>query len=341
MTSKFVVPLCLGLLFAASSSGIANAQQVCAPALALPSVVQTRAYDPFDQHPLIEDAVLSFRDAACNDPITISATIGWGTAQPRLAFDGHQLGFSIAIAGTDLTSGQSVLGEVNAPINGVSLSLPPGSSGDLAQSARFIIPEGQIVPPGMYSLLVPAISQSASGLLTQAQGGTETQATPITISTQVLAVLKLGVTGCDLSSDSVAQNSGLDLASGCTLNLGDPAIGMVNGDARRARINARANVNFKVAMVSRNGGMLKLAGGRGDARATEEIHYSATLEGQGQNSSFTCNTSNCGSSDVVEPTTSPLGTDLYFQVKVSEPDISQKRAGIYTDTITLIIQPAS
>lgn len=116
---------------------------------------------------------------------------------------------------------------------------------------------------------------------------------------------------------------------------------MVNGDARRARINARANVNFKVAMVSRNGGIFKLAGGREAARATEAIHYSATLEGQGQNSSFTCNASSCGSSDLVEPASSPLGTDLFFQVRVNEPNITQKRAGIYTDTITLIIQPAS
>jgi hypothetical protein len=333
----------LGALVLATSPG--HAQNLCAPKLMLPAIIQTPAYDPFAQGPLIEDSQIGFQDALCESQITLDATIGWGTAQPRLMYKGSELAFSFLLAGRDLTSGMSVLGESLNPSNGVSISLPVGASGTLVQSTRLLISEGQIVPPGLYRFEVPGIAVSASGLLSQVQGSQNVRAAPITIETQVLAVMKLGVTGCDLSGDgaSVSDHTGssLDLASACQLNLGDPSVGMVNGDRRRARLNAQANVNFKIAMVSRHGGVMKLAGRDADARGTEQIRYAATLEGQGQSSVFDCTAISCGTSNLIAPSSSPLGTDLYFQIRITEPEMAQKRAGKYADTITLIIQPAS
>jgi hypothetical protein len=329
------------LFLAASPS---HAQNLCAPKLTLPVIIQTPAYDPFAQGPLIEDSAMEFQDAQCEDQVILNATIGWGTTQPKLHYQGRELAFSFLLAGRDLTSGISDLGESTSLANGVTVSLPAGASGTLAQLSRLLIPEGQIVPPGLYRFEVPGIAMSATGLLSQVQGSQDVRAVPITIETQVLAVMKLGVTGCDMASDgAAADNSGSspNLASACQLNLGDPAIGMVNGDRRRARLNAQANVNFKIAMVSRHGGVMKLAGREAEAGETEQVRYAATLEGLGQRSVFDCSAISCGTSEFVASSSSPLGADLYFQIRVTEPEIAQKRAGTYADTITLIIQPAS
>jgi hypothetical protein len=262
-----------------------------------------------------------------------------------LTNQGNELAFTFLFAGRNLTSGISGLGESISPSNGVSVSLPTGATGTLMQLSRLYIPEGQIVPPGLYRFEVAGVATGATGLLSQVQGTQEVRAAAIMIETQVLAVMKLGVIGCDLSNDGATVTETLgaltNLASACQLNLGDPMVGMVNGDRRRARLNAQANVNFKISMVSHHGGVLKLAGREGDVTETEQIRYSASLEGQGQSSAFDCSSASCGTSDYISPSNSPLGTDLYFQVRVTEPEMTQKRAGKYSDTITLIIQPAS
>jgi hypothetical protein len=326
-------------------SAPAHAQNVCAPLLTLPAIIQTPAYDPFAQGPVIEESEISFQGGQCDGQITLDTTIGWGSAQPRLTNQGNELAFTFLFAGRNLTSGISGLGESISPSNGVSVSLPTGATGTLMQLSRLYIPEGQIVPPGLYRFEVAGVATGATGLLSQVQGTQEVRAAAIMIETQVLAVMKLGVIGCDLSNDGATVTETLgaltNLASACQLNLGDPMVGMVNGDRRRARLNAQANVNFKISMVSHHGGVLKLAGREGDVTETEQIRYSASLEGQGQSSAFDCSSASCGTSDYISPSNSPLGTDLYFQVRVTEPEMTQKRAGKYSDTITLIIQPAS
>lgn len=333
--------ICVEVLIPSS----AGAQEVCAPILTLPSLVQAPAYDPFSSSATVEDIEIGYQDGACLAAVVLKATIGWGGLQPRLSQNGHELGFNLWFAGRDFTAGQSAVGEADSLSNSISITLPSNQSGLIAERSRLIIPEGQIVPPGFYQLDIPGDLVRASGLLSQVEGSAEIRATPISIITEVLAVMRLGVTGCDLSGDRARLEesglSSLDFASNCQLNLGDPSQGMSSGDARRARINAQANVNFKIAMTSRNGGVLKLAEDTRDDRETERIAYSATLEGQGQGAAFDCRALNCGTSDPISPSSSPLGTDLYFQVKITDPDMTQKRAGRYSDTITLIIQPAS
>ncbi len=321
------------------------AQEVCAPQLTLPGTIQTQAYDPFAQTALIDDSELVVQDASCASLGTIDATIGWGTSAPRLLYNGQELAFSLSLAGRDLTSGLNSLSQTNSPSSGTTIDLPAQTSGSQTQQVRVVIPEGQIVSPGLYRIDIPGIVGSASGLLSQVQGSEVVRAAPISIATQVLAAMNLAVLGCDLSLDGSADGGntsyGFDLASTCQLNLGDPSLGIVNGASRRARLNARANVNFKIAMISRNGGVLKLVGHGGDTRETEQIRYSASLVGYGQGSVFVCGAPDCGTSEPIGPSSSPLGTDLYFQVRVTDPEIAQKRAGKYADTITLIIQPAS
>jgi hypothetical protein len=324
--------------------GPVKAQEVCAPVLVLPAIIHTPAYDPFAQSPLVEDTAIGFSGANCQVPIAVSADIGWGSAQPRLTHNGRQLSFKMLLAGVDLSTNASPSVNITSSLNGARIALPNGIAGSLSQQTRLFIPEGQVVPPGVYMLSVPSLAQNGIGLLTQTEGTNEVRSSPITLSTQVLAVMKLRVTGCDLSSDGISQSTNLsqsDLASACTLNLGDPALGMSNGNSRQARINTQANVNFKVSMVSTNGGIMRLSGRQNEDRETEKIRYVAALEGAGQNSVYTCSASNCGSSDLFEPSASQLGTDMYFHVRINDPDISQKRAGIYSDTITLIVQPAS
>jgi hypothetical protein len=82
-------------------------------------------------------------------------------------------------------------------------------------------------------------------------------------------------------------------------------------------------------------------GGANGAKETEQVRYTASIQSQGQEFDFMCTGSSCGQSHSFDPSNSPLGTDLYFQVRVNEPYLSQKRAGSYSDVITLIIQPAS
>lgn len=327
--------------------GVSNswAEGNCAPVVVLPATIQTRAYDPFSINPLIDDVAIGYRDADCDSEVSVDATIGLGNEQPLLRSDGHDLNFKLSFAGLEIAAQPASLVGFDALLNKASFILPPGSVGNLSQQVRIIIPEGQIVPPGRYNFLLPASVQNASGILSQKRDTSLVRAEPISISTQVLAVMKLGVLGCDLSSDSarLAERAtfGDEFASACKLNIGDPSVGMLDGDARRARLVAQANVNFKIAMVSRNGGVLKLAGSSQDERETERVHYTASLQGLGQNFEFVCNGAMCGSSDLIEPSASPLGNDLYFNVTVSDPDLRQKRAGRYVDVITLIIQPAS
>lgn len=321
-----------------------RAEEVCAPVLVVPGVIQMPPYDPFAPNPLIDDRNIGFANANCESATSVTASVGWGTDTPRLSYDGSDLSFNMIVSGTDVTAGSSSLGQPLSPLNGVNFTIPPVGAGNLAPQMRLVIPEGQVVPPGLYTLAVPGLAQNGLGVLSQTINTSEVRSTPIALSTNVLAVLKLGVTGCDLSSDATSQSadaSPINLASACTLNLGDPAIGIVNGDHRYARLNARTNVNFKISMISTNGGMMRLVGGRDGARETQIIRYSAVLDGQGQSSVFTCSSPNCGSSDIIEPSNSPLGTDMYFHIRVNDGDMSQKRAGVYADTITLIIQPAS
>ncbi len=355
----FLSPACL--LAFVSMCGVTNSAlaqtappqtvlEKCSPSLVFSGHLQTPAYNPFAQGALISDSDIGFRNADCGQSITINAAIGWKDLSPRLTNNRAELAFSLFVAGRDMTASDGGLSTADALTAGAQIILPPESSGTIPNLVRLVIREGQIVPPGLYTIEAPINTKLASGPASAGlpldseskfEGGTNV----LRVTTEVLAIMKLGISGCDVtaptSSLSSQQYAGLDLASSCKLKLGDPQIGMINGDIARARLTSLTNINFVIAMTSRNGGMLVPVGHNAEAKETEQIHYRASVQSQGREFDFLCTGSPCGQSHTFEPSPSPLGTDLYFQLRVDDPDLNQKRAGTYSDVITLVIQPAS
>jgi hypothetical protein len=326
------------------------ATKKCAPTLVFKDTLQTPSYDPFAASPLVSDTDIEFSNLDCNEAVAIIASFGWGGRSPLLTFNGNELAFSLFVAGRDLTLSDGGLSNGSVALGGAQIEVPPVASGTLPNLVRLVIREGQVVPAGLYALEAPIETQISDevlsrGLSLDPESRSEIGANILRISAQVLPVLKLAITGCDVATVSDARLSydagSTDLASSCKLTLGDTQTGMTSGDSARARLTSFTNVNFVIAMTSRNGGILTPLGKSSPVEEIEQIRYTASLQGQGEEYTFMCSPASCGRSQIFEPSASLLGTDLYFQVKVIEPDLTQKRAGNYSDIITLIIQPAS
>ena len=322
----------------------------CTPTLVFQDHLQTPAYDPFAQSALVSDSDIGFREADCEQSTTINTSIGWREISPRLSNNGSELAFSLFVAGRDLTTGDGGLSTADALRAGATIMLPPETSGNLSNIVRLVIREGQVVPPGHYTVEAPINTQIARQLITgdvnlTPESRFEASASVLRITTEVLAVMKLGISGCDVSgtqsSSTFYQGASFNLASSCKLALGDRQSGMLNGDIARGRLTSLTNVNFVIAMTSNNGGVLRTVGRASGTNEIEQIRYVASVESHGRAFEFTCSGPSCGQSHTFEPSASPLGTDVYFQVRIDEPNLNQKRAGTYSDIITLIIQPAS
>ncbi|NJR20483.1 MAG: hypothetical protein HC777_02780 [Hyphomonadaceae bacterium] len=329
------------LLFSGLCAQHVYAQGTCAPVVHMPDVIQTLPYDPFSPEPLMDFIPLEVKDNFCDTASDATIVLGVNATSFALTYEGQELVFDMSVNGVDISNFDSAN---NTPILGATLALPSQSQGLLSPQVRLRMLERQIVAPGLYSFFAPAIAESRSGLLTQIAGSDEIRAQAVTIRTRVLPVMNLAVTGCDIGQggaqdgDDLAANR---LLNACSLTLGDPSAGLREGDMRRARINARTNVHFLVEMISANGGVLKRLGAMDGSTQTDVIQYSARLEsGDGANM-FDCQTNNCGTIGPIQPRLNSLGTDLFFQIRVTDPEINRKRAGTFTDSITLIIKPAS
>jgi hypothetical protein len=334
-------------LMSASCSSLAHSEEVCEPKLAFPSVIQTPRYDPFDPSPLIIEGEFSLFAPNCEGvtpPPSIFVSAGWGSQAPLIKQSDQGLSFIFTIAGRDFTSASSNTA-TGVQETGVAVSLPSVSTGTKVGTWRLIIPAHQIVAPGSYRLNVEANSQTGEGLLTASTPNAGLKASPIRIQTEVASVMNIGVTGCDVTAENSAgsriRSSLLDLAGSCKLRLGNDGAGMVNGDRARARLTTQSNVRVRLSMTSLNSGALVLDGNANDDRSTRRVNYSASLKGSGEAFNFVCSGTSCGTSQIIVPGDGPLGTDLLFELEVSDPTILQKRAGLYGDVITLTIQPAS
>lgn len=344
MKPNLVRLMCLNgvLCFAMGQAYSLKAAEICAPILSFPALVETQIYDPFSRTPLIDDIDIAVRHAQCEPAATVFFGVGTNGTPLNLSAQGQNLNFELSYENVDLAPLSAAFDLQN---NGLARSIPQQSQGLLASKARLRIADGQIVSPGTYSFVLPADAQAGLGLLTLDTTSNTVRSSAVMISTRVLPVMRLAVTGCDVALQNTPTNSN-DHATGlfnaCALTLGEPSTGVKEGDTRRARINAQTNVTFFISMISSNGGVLKRAGALEQGAPGDTIQYSARLETAGSGISvFTCNANNCGNSEPVEPVLSPMGTDIYFQVRVTDPEIARKRAGIFSDTITLIIQPGS
>jgi hypothetical protein len=217
---------------------------------------------------------------------------------------------------------------------------------------NLVIAPNQIVPPGQYTVNItdsngrgmrwsPTYTYVYNTNSNIFGGNTWYTKNLINFTVTVAPSLNLALGGCDLPTTGTAPShtpTSVPTGTSCTLGLGTPAVGMTNGDSRRARVNTRANIPHQISMSSQNGGRLKL---EGDTTNTWYVPYTASMITPQGTSSFACagigTNEVCGATAAIPASTTTLGTDVFFDVQVNDPNVTRKRAGTYRDTITLTV----
>jgi hypothetical protein len=168
------------------------------------------------------------------------------------------------------------------------------------------IPAGQILGPGRYTA---ELSLSLTG--------SDGDAEPITGAPPIDSVAMRVI--CAVGDHLGVNIAGAGIAK--TVDFGE----LVEGDSRHIVVEARANRNFILEIVSAKGGAMAMAAPYEQWR----IPYALTLDGRGLKLPFRAGPFlNAGIS----------GKAFSFDFQIG--DVSAKRAGLYTDEITVTIRPA-
>lgn len=185
----------------------------------------------------------------------------------------------------------------------VSRPLAPGESAEIR--VQLLLSAGQMLPPGRHELTFELTLAEAGGL-----GGRE--AGPVLDRATLPAALR------------VEDRIGLNIAGAGTFRTIDFGE-LRQGDSRRVLIEARGNRNFLLEATSRNGGALAM-----DApHQAWRIPYTLMLGG--------IRTPLPARTGPFAPT-SIAGQQL--EVIFIIGDVAAKRAGLYTDELTIEIKPA-
>jgi hypothetical protein len=321
--------LAIGLV---ACAGAANA--ACTATVTVPAAVSIGAYDPFsasDTDQVFTVSRVMSEDCATGTTWQIGVIDSQTPSGLKLGGSSHALDYNLLFGSVSILSDGAVSGTWANSGTTTSQAI----SGIMLRIRR-----GQIVPLGTYSVVLPGISDN--GLSSKFFDGDTEVATvnkPIAFEVTVLSSLNLAIAGCDTASETASSTgTAALLGQSCTLNLGSSTTGMATGETRAARINARSNVNYKISMTSDNKGKMTLNGNT-TTEARHQVAYQATLTPPGGVAKmFDCaGTTSCGSLDSLGMSTTTLGTDLAFEIKVTDTSLSTKRAGTYKDTITLTI----
>lgn len=214
------------------------------------------------------------------------------------------LSYTIAAStgGTNLitTTASNVAATVWLPVPG----LPQG--GSVTVTYYVDVPRGQVVPPGTYNdpIEVWLYSLNGSGAIF-----------PFRLHRDSLTVRR-----------TVPTSISVNIAGGGTTTTLDYGT-LTNGEVRSVNIEARSNVNYQLATTALNLGNLRLP----TPYSAWSIPYTATLGGSSLNLAGTT---------VLGPfgLTTYTGTTRTLAATIGT--IGNKRAGIYSDEITVTIQVA-
>ncbi len=257
------------------------------------------AYDPFSPASVAD----SYQMAVVNtgvEPCAFALVFRARAADSRL---GATLSYSLADDG-----GRALLTSVPAAFAPAARTKSPVAPGGSMQiGLQLLIPRGQFAAPGIYGddLDLELYALDESGHL----GAAPLQTTVLYIEYTVERVFSINIKGAD--------------ASQTTMRFG----ALTKGAARIVEIQARSNQSYQLDVASDHRGVLALTPGVPGREWT--IPYTATLGGQTLDLSG-------GASLRNQPPTRPEA-DASFPLAVTIGDVAQKRAGRYTDVITIDI----
>lgn len=168
------------------------------------------------------------------------------------------------------------------------------------------VPRGQVVPPGTYN--------DPINIWLYALNGSGVAVTP-RLHNDTLTVRR-----------TVPTSISVNIAGGGTTTTLDYGA-LTTGEVRSVNIEARSNVNYQLQATALNLGNLTLA----PPYSSWTIPYTATLGGSSLNLTTTT-------------TLGPFGTTVYagtaHALAATVGTVGTKRAGIYSDEITIVIQVA-
>jgi hypothetical protein len=199
--------------------------------------------------------------------------------------------------------GWSSTNAIAAPVWIESGLIAPGQSKDLVVSV--ILPAGQILPPGEFIHSFDALLRAAPAG-SSPEMAPQLESRPLRLTVSIDAYLSINIAGAGARK---------------TIDFGE----LVGGAQREVRIEARSNQKFALEATSRNGGAMALAA----PFETWRVGYSVALGGR----------------PVALPAdVGPFeGTGLAGQqldLAFIVGDVRNKRAGLYTDEVTIEIKPA-
>jgi hypothetical protein len=186
-----------------------------------------------------------------------------------------------------------------------SANAPAGSS--LSLSPIFVIPRGQLISPGLYTvdLSIQLFAISDDGTLQQAAVDTHS----LTVDCEVQSILSVTLAGGGTAT---------------SVDFGE----ITSGEERTVLLKARANRDYRLELVSQNSGRLTL-----DPTIPGEewgIDYSVLVDGTAQSLEQGVKIVEYNS-----PSQGETSHSLLFRLN----DARMKRAGIYKDVVSIKIIP--
>ena len=176
---------------------------------------------------------------------------------------------------------------------------------------RLSMPAGQTVPAGTYSdrIIARLFDRRGGGRLADERG------------------LTLRAAVASRAEVNLARQPGLSFSAGRSYDVVDFGE-LETGESRAILVRVRSNAAYRISLESENLGQLMRRGGSG--AAGDQIGYSARLDGDGLDLTAPIIA-------LRNPLAPGASEELVFDVVIG--DVSQARAGSYSDLITVTVEP--
>ncbi len=192
----------------------------------------------------------------------------------------------------------------DAPARALTRALAPGESEQVDLTLE--IPAGQMLAPGRHAIGGALVLTGGPETRPDASGASELHGVPVTLVSAVDDRLGVNIAGAGQS---------------ITVDFGD----LVQGESRQVAIVARANRNFHLEIESAAGGVMAMAPPYEGWR----IDYTVTLDGRSLKLPYKAG-----------PFSQAGLSGRSFSLEFRIGDTNGKRAGLYSDEITVTIRPA-
>lgn len=281
----------------------AGASAACTGEIDLGPASPTAGYDPLATSDLVEEEQVRIRHTG-GDPCAFR--LGFFRSPDTGAKLGNALAYDV-----ETTGGASLLDDwpaTQAPSVFLETPVLPDDSGDSALLGfRWRVTKGQMVPPGHYS-------DTVTLRLYEAGTATLLDDAALTFTATVGSVVQANLAGADVTSP---YNYSMDFGT------------LETGERKSVDVDVTANTDYRVTIESEKGGVLQGPQKHGSTQYWT-VPYTANFAGA---------TVDLTSGPAQRDFAAPAGGSASHTFEVTIGEVSGRRAGTYSDLVTITVEP--